>query len=273
MSEHARNHDERLLELLAEQAGAGLDPSQAEELDQLIEQAEQGEDLEGLELAAAAAYQVFDMQSVTEQEPMPEALSERLIASGVARIASKADSAEHAAPLPFTGGGSTAGSGLRHPAWGWLAAAAVMVLSVTTWLVMSINNTPAGYSSQRQQLLTQASDVTRTEWVQSEDPVYGKVRGDVIWSDQRQQGYMRLVGMPVNDPDVQQYQLWIVDPDVDNHPVDGGVFDVNEDGEVIIPIDAKLKVDHPSVFAITVEKPGGVVVSEGPLRVVAPVGT
>ena len=82
---------------------------------------------------------------------------------------------------------------------------------------------------------------------------------------------MRFIGMPVNDPNRQQYQLWIVDPDRDAQPVDGGVFDVNEDGEVIVPINAKLPIDDPTTFAITVEKPGGVVVSEGPLHIVAPV--
>ena len=46
------------------------------------------------------------------------------------------------------------------------------------------------------------------------------------------------------------------------HPVDGGVFDVTRNGEVIIPIDAKIAVSNPTAFAITVEKPGGVVVSD-----------
>ena len=55
-------------------------------------------------------------------------------------------------------------------------------------------------------------------------------------------------------------------------PVDGGVFDVDSSGSVTIPIDAKLKVDSPYLFAITVEKPGGVVVSSRErLALVAPV--
>ena len=45
-------------------------------------------------------------------------------------------------------------------------------------------------------------------------------------------------------------------------PVDGGTFDVNADGEVIIPINAKVKALNPQAFAITMEKPGGVMVSE-----------
>jgi hypothetical protein len=40
------------------------------------------------------------------------------------------------------------------------------------------------------------------------------------------------------------------------------VFDVTSGGEVIVPIHAKLKVTKPTLFAVTVEKPGGVVVSK-----------
>lgn len=50
-------------------------------------------------------------------------------------------------------------------------------------------------------------------------------------------------------------------------PVDGGVFEINAaradaaTGEVIVPVTAKLRVRGPTLFAVTVEKPGGVVVS------------
>jgi len=82
--------------------------------------------------------------------------------------------------------------------------------------------------------------------------------------------FMRLVGMPTNDRSQSQYQLWIVDPDVDKHPVDGGVFDIDKTtGELIIPIDAKLAVQNPAAFVITEERPGGVVVSDGPHLVIA----
>jgi anti-sigma-K factor RskA len=61
-----------------------------------------------------------------------------------------------------------------------------------------------------------------------------------------------------------QYQLWIFDqtqrPET---PVDGGVFDVAASAErLVIPIDAKLRVERPALFAVTLERPGGVVVSD-----------
>ena len=60
-----------------------------------------------------------------------------------------------------------------------------------------------------------------------------------------------------------QYQLWIFDAKQDErYPIDGGVFDVDpQSGDVIVPIRAKLHVVDPKMFAVTVEKPGGVVVS------------
>ena len=54
----------------------------------------------------------------------------------------------------------------------------------------------------------------------------------------------------------------IIDPSRDEKPVDGGVFDIASFGESIVAIQAKLRVNKPTVFAITVEKPGGVVVSD-----------
>jgi|GEM_PF-6982669 len=45
-------------------------------------------------------------------------------------------------------------------------------------------------------------------------------------------------------------------------PVDGGVFDVTSTGEVIVAITPKLHVDDLAMFAVTIEKPGGVVVSK-----------
>ena len=72
-----------------------------------------------------------------------------------------------------------------------------------------------------------------------------------------------MVAVETNDPTQFQYQLWIFDKDRDDkYPVDGGVFDVGPDGEVVVKISAKLHVNEPVLFAVTVEQPGGVVVSD-----------
>jgi anti-sigma-K factor RskA len=74
---------------------------------------------------------------------------------------------------------------------------------------------------------------------------------------------MRFVGLPANDTSAEQYQLWIFDGTRDDrYPVDGGVFDIPAGAtEVVVPIHARLPVRQAALFAVTVERPGGVVVS------------
>ena len=79
----------------------------------------------------------------------------------------------------------------------------------------------------------------------------------------RQDGVLRLKGLKPNDPRVEQFQLWIVDPRRDEvAPVDGGVFDVASGQESVIPIESKLRIISPTAFVITREHPGGVVKSQ-----------
>lgn len=143
---------------------------------------------------------------------------------------------------------------------GWAAAAGLLA-----YVLLRGADAPAPEpAARRGALLVEAGDVARADWQATADPLAGGVRGDVVWSRARQEGYMRFASLPVNDPRRQQYQLWIFDksrPDWEARPIDGGVFDVRSDGEVVVPIDAKLHVDAAALFAITLEAPGGVVVS------------
>src|SRR6185295_19400023 len=91
--------------------------------------------------------------------------------------------------------------------------------------------------------------------------------GDVVFDPVRQIGFLRFQGIPANDPRLAQYQLWIADAGRRQpEPVDGGVFDVTPQatasGDVIIPFRAKLPVGKPAAFVVTMEQPGGVVVSK-----------
>jgi len=94
--------------------------------------------------------------------------------------------------------------------------------------------------------------------------------GDVVWDARSQRGFLRLQGFVPNDPQRAQYQLWIFDAARDDrYPVDGGVFDVPAGhDEFIVPMHPTLSVSRPEAFAITVERPGGVMVS-GREKVVA----
>jgi anti-sigma-K factor RskA len=97
----------------------------------------------------------------------------------------------------------------------------------------------------------------------TKDPAAAGVSGDVVWDSATQRGFLRFVGLAPNDPAVHQYQLWIFDGGRDKrYPVDGGVFDIPPNAtEVVVPIHAALPVLSAKAFAVTVEKPGGVVVS------------
>jgi anti-sigma-K factor RskA len=97
----------------------------------------------------------------------------------------------------------------------------------------------------------------------TKDPAAAGVMGDVVWDPETQTGFLHFVGLAPNDPQVHQYQLWIFDGGRDKrYPVDGGVFDVPANSsEVVIPIRAELPIRKLAAFAVTIEKPGGVVVS------------
>ena len=152
-------------------------------------------------------------------------------------------------PAPAATTVATGGSWLP-----WLVAAAGLFIAAVGW--MRPGPTPAPAPPTAQQLV--AMDGTEVyPWADNADGV----TGDVVWHQETQQGYLRLSGLAANDPTQMQYQLWIFDASEDRkaHPaIDGGVFDVAS-GTAVIPIDAKLDVDDPFLFAVTTEPPGGVV--------------
>lgn len=160
----------------------------------------------------------------------------------------------------------------RREQFAWLAAAAALLLAVGVWMNKQPGVSEFDSTTARTDLIARSRDVVQIPWAQGKTPFSTQVTGDVVWSTESQEGYMRFVSMPPNDPRQEQYQLWIIDPDRDDEPIDGGVFDISSSGEVIIPIDAKLRVLNPVAFAITIEKPGGVVVStQERLPLIAPV--
>jgi hypothetical protein len=144
----------------------------------------------------------------------------------------------------------------------WIVAVASIVLAVVGWWPTQPSTSSPDLLERRQLLI--AAGAQQQQWSATADPTAVVASGDVVWDAASQQGFMRILMLSPNDPAEYQYQLWIFDADRDERfPVDGGVFDIAAgDGEVIVPISAKLPVGRPVLFAITVEKPGGVVVSD-----------
>lgn len=159
---------------------------------------------------------------------------------------------------------------------GWAAAAACALLAVTFWTTRVPKNeivknppvvtTPTvepTLTEQREKLVTTATDKIQTELTDFNPKQPRGITGDVVWSNSQQKGFVRIHGLPVNDKSEETYQLWIFDAAQNaKTPIDGGVFDVDSNGDLIVPIHAKLKVKTPKMFAVTAEKPGGVVVSK-----------
>lgn len=238
---HAPSAQERLEELHIARLLFGLSTDEEREWDQLIAEFPV-ESFKSFEAVIAAL-------DLSASSPTPEALP-ALLRSAV-RTSADVELKLPAAPA-------------RGGAWRsfvpWLAAAACLVFAVATWLFTRPAD-PSDVAQRRAELLREATDLIQVDWSDGPTPIDGAT-GDVVWSPAKQTGFMRFRGLPINVPNKEQYQLWIFDRNQsDKTPVDGGVFDVTSQGEVVVPIDAKLHVQDAFLFAITIEKPGGVVVS------------
>ena len=285
--------DEAMIDLLVKQVTEGLSPDEQRALD-VLDSEVASEHLRELEQAAAAIV----VAGSADAAPLPEALSQRLVRDAERHFAEARGETSRIEGASAGAGGAgiasldearRAGGGARRSssswtgAWGWLAAAACLVLAVFAWNRQPAPSPPVAVvrpppvrvaepppsppvpptpAEEREQLLAKA-DALKITLGATKDPSAAGVTGDVVWDQATQRGFVRFVGLSPNDPALHQYQLWIFDGARDKrYPVDGGVFDVPPNSrEVVIPIHAALQVLSPKAFAVTVEKPGGVVVS------------
>lgn len=85
----------------------------------------------------------------------------------------------------------------------------------------------------------------------------------VVWDALSQKGVLQVRRLPVPESD-QDYQLWILDPDL-LESVSAGVFRVNPDGSATVPFAPIQKVGTAATFAVTLEKAGGEPAPTGPM--------
>jgi len=259
--------DEALVDLLVKQVTEGLTPAEQRALE-AMDSAVAGDYARDLERAAAA----IALAGTPEAEPLPAALRARIEvqAQGFFGKAAKPQ-------LP-------ARASSRGASAGWWAAAACLVLAALGWLHSPQSNAPVAVvpvptppavipppivpaapppPAEERAALLALPDSLKITLGATKDPAAAGVTGDVVWDPATQRGFVRFVGLKPNDPRAHQYQLWIFDGERDQrYPVDAGVFDVPANlAEVLVPIHAALPVRAAKAFAVTVEKPGGVVVS------------
>jgi Anti-sigma-K factor rskA len=259
--------DEAMVDLLIKQVTEGLSPDEQRALDVLDSETASAyaRDLE--RAAAAVTLAASAPVGGAKQPPLPAGLAQALAQQASAHIASldkvgdiaaarssKADQARASAtPTPRAN---------RYGGYGWLAAAACLVLAIFGWERAPSPPAPPTSIEERAALLAK-SDSLKIPLAATKDPAAAGMSGDVVWDPVTQRGFLHFTGLAANDPAVHQYQIWIFDAGRDKrYPVDGGVFDVPANAaEIVIPIRATLMVRKPAAFAVTVEKPGGVVVS------------
>jgi hypothetical protein len=263
--------DDRLIDLLVKEATEALDESEARELRALL--ARSPDERDGFARAAAFA----QLAATDESVPLPAAVAARAVAIGEAYVGGSTgvvtDAAERFSARAATSAPPAAArsAGSSAP---WWAVAASLLLAVLGWYPRLLPPAPAPtpvaraeteaerLSRERDALLGRPG-LVRSSFAGTADPHSGAVAGDAVWDPATQRGYLRLHGLPANDARSAQYQLWVFDAERDQkYPVDGGVFDV-PDGErdVVVPIRVPLRVGQVVLFAVTVERPGGVVVS------------
>jgi hypothetical protein len=255
MSRDIRPEFDRLSELLIDRATVGLNEREAAELRRLLESAGTRDDL-SFDLTAAAIDLAVGREQAT---PLPEALKQRVMADAMASFA--IEPRGHGVvsrPPPQS-------TGLRtRDLIGLLAIAASLLVALWAWLTRPTPESLAP-GELRARLLAQAPpDLVRASWSPTAHPHGAAATGEVVWSDSRQTGFMTFRGLPANQPTREQYQLWIFDKERDErYPVDGGVFDIaSAEAETVVPIDPKIRIHEATLFAVTIERPGGVVVSD-----------
>lgn len=262
-------HDDRLLDLLADKALFGLEAAEERELADLLAAGTVSDREQFDRLAAEAAVALAEGHG-----GMPVTLRERLrddarrFAAGEAVVPRR-----HAwLPMEIRGGLMLLGT---------VAAAACVLIMVAgpdrekdpATVPEPIAHVPPPVTTprlpdvppprlptpalQRDEMLATVRDAQTIDCVAAdgadEQPAAG---GDVVWSDQRRRGFLRVKGLARSEPGRAQYRIWILDGSR-GKPISGGVFQVAEEsGEVVVPILPQVPVQGPTMFVVTAEEPG-----------------
>ncbi len=260
MSDARAMEMDRMMDLLATRATQGLTHSEASELDELLRKYPDV-DADQFDLAAAALASVF--VAGESRATLASGLRERLMSSAD-RVLVEPAGVVSTLPMSPAPSRSTWGPNL-----GWLAAAACLALAVVAWWPKAPSGPPRLDGTTLVAFKQSHPDAVSIPWGDfnaidtGEPPEVRTVKGEVVWSDRAQSGYMRFSGLPANDPKRECYQLWIIDAERGlSQRVSGAVFDISATGESIVEIHPQLPIAKAQLFAITIERPGGVVVSD-----------
>ncbi|MDZ4756138.1 MAG: anti-sigma factor [Phycisphaerae bacterium] len=245
-----------LAELRCDRALIGLEDNAASRLRELLDIEGLADD-ESLELAAAALDVALFSPGDAAAESMPAHVSaackRRMTALRrpiAPRRSGLSDRSRRPAPAVVS-------PSRWSPRFGWLVAAALAL----AWVAFQNRQLLIEPGDPRARLLS--AGATSIGLSRTDDPLCRNAHGEMTWHADRQEGRLFITGLAVNDPAHVQYQLWIFDATRDQrYPVDGGVFDMPSEGMTKITIKPAIPVREATLFAVTVEPPGGSVVSD-----------
>lgn len=276
------------MDLLAEEATQGLSAAQQAELELLLAQ-NPSVDADGLRFAAAA---VELGAGPAAGEKLPAGLRASLEHDGVTSVEAAGRSRRAGSDDGRTLKFPLAARRTGLPTWGgWLAAAACLALAAAGWWTAmqppgvsggtgpgqnGSPNTRLGTMAEFDRLAEEPGSVRMawSDWaLDGQAPTIAGVKGEVVWNEAQQKGFLMFDGLPTNDPTKEQYQLWIVDargpvdPTGQSARISGAIFD-SKAGKFVVPITPAIPVQGAGLFAVTIEKPGGTWVSDMSKRVV-----
>lgn len=155
----------------------------------------------------------------------------------------------------------------RTPSFGWMAAAALILLIGSAALNFYLYRQYEGVKAEQAALASQNREVmdriaeAEKSLALLKDPANQPVimngvgnspdaKATVYWNTNTKDVYLLVNNLPVPEAG-KQYQLWAL---VDGKPVDAGVFEVDPTGNLV----TKMKnIPQAQAFAVTLEKKGG----------------
>ena len=240
----------RVDELLADLALQGLSEAERAELESLIGDASLHPDARALEQAVAQVNLALSAASLDEP-PLPDHLRARLEQSADAFF-----SDQPSPVIPFRLRLSRVG-----PWLGWLTAAAALIFALLPpGDRAKVPRVPGPTPS----VETRLASTPAQRFQATTHPLATGGSGSIAWNGDLQEGLMTIQGLAATEPASGIYQLWIFDETRDERfPVDGGTFRIDDAARATqIRVKPSLQVRKPTLFAITLEPPGGVVVSD-----------
>jgi hypothetical protein len=278
----------REFELLLDRAAQGeLDEPSQRELLRLVPGVK-----DSVSAYDAAAAELLVASLPLNNAKLSSSLEQRLLASGQAWCKQRA--AETAPPLVLRGpelrmtnepAASARGPEALRPMRSlrilpWLVAAASIALVAVAWwtpfgpgarpgpVVATTQPVSAEKAFAEISSSTTALQLAWNDWSDASVPCEKPgVKGSVVWDEASNRGVMKFENLPALDETKERYQLWIIDSRGMEQRISGGVFN-GAAGNQFVVIDPGIDVDRAAAFAITIERPDGVWVSDMKRRVV-----